>query len=192
MPPHPSPATPTPGSHDAAPSRVGSRFVQGGKRPVHGAAAARTVVSAAELGGQLPPEDGSGAPPPPFVSRSGYADQAELLHYTEYVDQPPSERAAAPPPRHHSEIATTIASGPVDPTAHSSEPSGLPKRHPGPERLKRGGGINGTGTDHQGRQLATSLVDEVTFGRANYRGKLQLASNNANFAIDAAGEFAHR
>ena len=159
---------------------------------MHGAAAARTFVSAAELGGQLPPEARGDPPPPRFAPRGGYADHAELLHYTENADQPTSARAPPPPPRHHSEIAATIASGPVDPTARSAEPRGLPKRHPGPERLKRGAGINGAGCDHQGRQLATSLVDEVTFGRANYRGKMQLASNNANFAIDAAGEFAHR
>ncbi len=43
-----------------------------------------------------------------------------------------------------------------------------------------------------GRQLATSLVDEVIFGRSNFQGKITVANNGANFALDAAGEFARR
>ena len=48
------------------------------------------------------------------------------------------------------------------------------------------------GHDHMGRQLATSLVDEVIFGRANFKGNMPLAGNGANFNINVAGEFAKR
>ena len=76
--------------------------------------------------------------------------------------------------------------------SYSVEPRGLPRRHPGPERLKRGMGVDGAGHDHHGRQLATSLVDEVIFGRSPMQGKMALANHGANFTIDADGEFGRR
>ena len=124
--------------------------------------------------------------------KGGYHDHAEMMHYTENGDMPHGARAPPPPPPRYSAVNEAMNGGDVDPQAYSPEPRGLPKRHPGPDRLKRGRGIDGTGQDHQGRQLATSLVDEVIFGRANFRGQMALANNGANFTIDQAGEFAHR
>ena len=82
--------------------------------------------------------------------------------------------------------------GDVPSDAFSPDPKGLPKRHPGPAKINRGRGVDGRGTDHQGRQLATSLVDEVIFGRSPMQGKLPLANNGANFSVDEHGEFGRR
>ena len=69
---------------------------------------------------------------------------------------------------------------------------GLPRRHPGPQRLQRGMGVDGQGHDHQGRQIATSMVDEVIFSRAPATGKMHHLSPGANFGIDGEGNFAKR
>ena len=83
-------------------------------------------------------------------------------------------------------------SGEVAPNAYSDEPSGLPKRHPGPERLTRGRGVDGRGHDHQGRQLATSLADEALYGRSKFDGKMPLGNNGANFGIGVDGNIGAR
>ena len=76
--------------------------------------------------------------------------------------------------------------------SYSPDPKGLPKRHPGPERLSRSKGVDGTGQDHNGRQMATSLVDEVIFGRSPFHGKICQGNIGGNFTINQSGEFAAR
>lgn len=181
------------GFSDGVPTRYvaevqGKRSVHGGQMPPEALRAAHTAVGPRELGGSAT-EDHPDEPIKPAGPKGGYADHQDLLHYNEF------DRArlpAAPPPAVPSVVAEAINGGQVAPNAYSPEPRGLPKRHPGPERLKRGRGVDGRGHDHQGRQLATSLVDEVIFGRQNFQGKIPLANNGANFTIDKAGEFAHR
>lgn len=165
-----------------------------GKRSVHSGLmpnvrAAHTSVGPRELGGSAtvthPDEVASQDKGP----KGGYPDHKDLLQYDEFTrDRLPPP----PPPLPYSVVGEAINGGQVAPNAYSAEPSGLPKRHPGPERLKRGRGVDGLGHDHQGRQLATSLVDEVIFGRQNFQGKIPQANICANFTIDQAGEFGHR
>jgi len=169
----------------------GKRSVHSGLMPEEALRAARTTVGRRELGG-----DADAAYPDPPSNRlpptlSGYADHDELLHYTEYKDKVHHSNEARPSPQ-LDQVGQTMMQGTVDPHAHSDEPRGLPKRHPGAERLRRGGGVDGLGRDHQGRQLATSLVDEVIFGRSNMQGKVALTDNRANFGVNQAGDFAHR
>ena len=165
-----------------------------GKRSVHSGLmpnvrAAHTSVGPREMGGSAtvthPDEVASQDKGP----KGGYPDHKDLLQYDEFTrDRLPPP----PPPLPYSVVGEAINGGQVAPNAYSAEPSGLPKRHPGPERLKRGRGVDGLGHDHQGRQLATSLVDEVIFGRQNFQGKIPQANICANFTIDQAGEFGHR
>ena len=166
----------------------GKRSVHGGQMPPEALRAALTQVGPRELGGAVSaqyPDDPQPQPGP----RGGYADKHDLLHYDEFER---GRLPAPPPPQLHSDVGEAINGSAVASDAYSVEPRGLPKRHPGPERLKRGRGIDGRGNDHLGRQLATSLVDEVIFGRQNFQGKINLANNGANFTIDAGGEFARR
>ena len=53
-------------------------------------------------------------------------------------------------------------------------------------------GIDGKGHDHMGRQLATSLVDEVVYGRSPLRGKLYIQNHGANFNVGQDGNFGKR
>ena len=104
--------------------------------------------------------DPRAAPQPSPKPRAGfYQDQRGMLEYTEFADAPPAVNRS--PPRHVSAVGHAMTHGNIPPNAPSDEPKGLPKRHPGPERLRRGRGVDGNGHDHQGRQLATSLVDEM-------------------------------
>ena len=178
---------------DGVPTRYkaevqGKRSVHGGNMPPEALRAAHTAVGPRELGGSAT-EEHPNDPPRQAGPKGGYPDHGDLLHYNEFdrAHLPPPPPLAAP-----SATAEAINGGPVAPNAYSVEPRGLPKRHPGPERLKRGRGIDGMGHDHNGRQLATSLVDEVIFGRQNFQGKIPLANHGANFSSDKAGEFARR
>lgn len=84
----------------------------------------------------------------------------------------------------------------VPPDAPSALPMYIPKKHPGPTNLQhqrqRGMGIDGKGHDHMGRQLATSLVDEVVYGRSPLRGKLYIQNHGANFNVGQDGNFGKR
>lgn len=151
--------------------------------------AVQTNVGTREFGGEAPPGYAHFVPPRPSIR--GYSDHGDLLHYTENDQIAPHLRAVAPP-RSLGPVEEAINGGDIAPNMYSEEPRGLPRRHPGPERLRRGRGVDGQGHDHQGRQLATTLVDEVIFGRANFQGKLSLAQNGANFSLDQRGEFGHR
>ena len=155
--------------------------------------AVRMNIGRRELGGPETREEPN--PPPPKIIGKYYEDHDNLLHYNdrEACLRNPSigEFPPPPPPLPHSVVAEAIAGGEQPPTTYSAEP-GLPKRHPGPERLVRGRGVDGAGRDYRGRQLATSLVDEVIFGRSNYQGKMNLANNGANFTINQDGNFGHR
>lgn len=144
-------------------------------------------------------------PPPPQVKARKYEDHPGLLHYSEtpdcaqgyaqnndgqYYSHPAYSQP--PPPPHISQVQQAMAPGDVPPDAHSDEPKGLPKRHPGPERLRRGRGVDGHGNDHFGRQLATSVVDEVVFDRSPMKGYMPLKEPGANFMLNRQGEFARR
>jgi hypothetical protein len=170
----------------------GKRSVHGGQMPVEALRAAQTHVGPRELGGPASVEHPD--LPARIAAQPKFPDHKEMLSYTEHAEAQMRNmpRPSPPPPRQRSLVGETVNGGQVDPTAYSHEPAGLPKRHPGPERLKRGMGIDGAGHDHRGRQLATSLVDEVIFGRSNYQGKIALGNNGANFNIDQAGQVAHR
>ena len=171
-------------------SHEGKRSVNSGLMPEEALRAARTNVGPQELGGDAGPAPHGGPPPAARAPRGGYADHADLLHYTERRD---GVHGGGPlPPRVESEVARAMEHGMVPPSAYSEEPRGLPRRHPGAERLRRGRGVDGEGRDHHGRQLATSLVDEAVFGRSPMKGQIAMQNNGANFGINQAGEFAHR
>jgi|LauGreStaDraftv2_3_1035109.scaffolds.fasta_scaffold40666_1 hypothetical protein len=174
-----------------------------GKRAITDTRAARTTVGARELGGMATAEQPN--PPPPQVKARKYEDHPGLLHYSEtpdcaqgyaqnndgqYYSHPAYSQP--PPPPHISQVQQAMAPGDVPPDAHSDEPKGLPKRHPGPERLRRGRGVDGHGNDHFGRQLATSVVDEVVFDRSPMKGYMPLKEPGANFMLNRQGEFARR
>jgi len=168
-----------------------------GKRAIPESKASQTNVGPRELGGEATAMNPN--PPPPREKAKPYADHGDLLHYTEHGDRhrlPPSSYApydlGAPPPRHQTQVEQGMTHGAVPPHQHSDEPRGLPRRHPGPERLRRGRGIDGEGHDHNGRQIATSLVDEAVFNRSPMKGQMNHREPGANFLINQAGGFGHR
>ena len=150
--------------------------VSGKRADYVNAAAAKTNVGPREFGGEHP---GGPQVMPPKPSNRGYEDKHDLLHYTENQHTDPRSRLPPPPRPPRGVVAEAIAGGDQAPDSYSEEPKGLPKRHPGPERLTRGKGVDGRGHDCDGRQIATSLVDEVIFGRANFRGQISLAQHGA-------------
>ena len=162
-----------------------------GKRALGGARAAQTNVGPRELGGAEDPAHPD-LPDQRFYhgTERKYADHRDMLHYQEHADGghiQPSAFSRAP-----SGVGQAMNFGDVPPSACSDEPRGLPKRHPGPERLRRGRGVDGEGHDHRGRQLATSLVDEVVFNRSPIKGVMPLGAQGVNFSINEQGEFAGR
>jgi hypothetical protein len=174
------------------PAPEGKRSVYGGKMPYEALRAAKTSIGPEELGGAGAP---TASPVRSQPSARGYEDHSDMLHYSEHADDLARDgrayNAVQPPPRHPSAVAESMTCD-VAPSTVSNEPKGLPKRHPGAERLRRGRGVDGEGHDHLGRQLATSLVDEAIFQRSAMHGKIPLANQGANFHINVAGEFAHR
>mmetsp|Transcript_25523 Transcript_25523/g.63163 ORF Transcript_25523/g.63163 Transcript_25523/m.63163 type:complete len:95 (-) Transcript_25523:349-633(-) len=67
---------------------------------------------------------------------------------------------------------------------------GLPRRHPGAHRLQYGRAEDGQAYDRQGRQIATSMVDEVIFNRSPANGKLHHFAPGINVGIDNSGHYA--
>lgn len=177
-----------PNTHEVPPQ--GKRSAYGGLMPEEALRAVKTHVGLREFGGQ--PSLAEMQEQFPMNRERKISKNYDMLEYVDYANADPRNRPPPPPPRPHSDVFISINGGEVPSYTHSDEPKGLPKRHPGPQRLLRGRGVDGAGFDHQGRQLATTLVDEVIFGRTNFQGKISLANNGANFTIDAAGEFAHR
>ena len=168
----------------------GKRSVYSGLMPAEALKAVQSQIGPRELGGDATAQHPNAPPPPPDPKKA--LDNKEMLHYAEHADADRRVARPRPPPVPYSAVGESINGGEVAPDAYSAEPRGLPRRHPGPERLKRGKGVDGQGHDHQGRQLATSLVDEVIFGRANFQGRIPLANNGVNFGLNQAGEFGHR
>ena len=159
----------------------------GGKKSIHDAKAAMTQITSEELGGmpEVPYEH------PVYAPKGHYADNKQMLEYMEYADVPHDQMPHSPGIK-KTAVGQAMTFGDVAPNAVSQEPKGLPRRHPGPDRLRRGRGVDGMGHDHHGRQLATSLVDEAVFGRSKMDGRIAMQNNGANFTINQQGEFGHR
>ena len=81
---------------------------------------------------------------PVYVPKGHYADNKQLLDSMEYADVPHDQMPHSPGIK-KTAVGQAMTFGDVAPNAVSQEPKGLPRRHPGPDRLA---GLGGPGPEH--------------------------------------------
>ena len=91
-----------------------------------------------------------------------------------------------------SRAATSIFSGgSANERLRSDDGSPLPRRGAGMHRKdSRALGVDGHGHDCLGRQLATTLVDEIVFGRSPKTGTVPVGAAGMTFRVDENGNLA--